>query len=718
MTPTAAPHQGRRPTVAGCFSGIGGLELGFQRAGFRSLWCAEIDANPSAVLAARFPDTPNLGDVREIGSPAAPDVLVGGFPCFPAGTLVDTADGFRPIETIREGDRVRTHMGRYMPVVQLMKRDATDTLNVKVMGAPEFTTTAEHPFYVRRKGQTWDPSIGVKGHYRRVWSDPEWVEAGLLDKDCFVGFQLDTPDPDQEPIGPALGYVIGRWLGDGWVRDSRRPQNLTGRRGSRVESRWWNVFVCCDPSEADVLRSAITAAGFATGKAQRVGVTVRFRIGSKDLCKLLSGFGRHAHGKRIPGWVYRLPIEDQQAIWQGWVDADGYRETKNRPSPQVKATTVSEQLAHGMARIARNVHRRAVSIHKVETADTTVIEVRTVNQRDWYQVVLPTRNREAFVEGDWVWAPVRTITEADPTEVFNIGVQDDESYTAYGITVHNCQDLSRGNAERRGIKEGTRSGLFFDFARIADTTRARWVVIENVEGLLDSNGGRDLATVIGVLADLGYVGGWRLVDARSFGVPQARRRLLVVGHRGGSDAVRRALLEPEAREWGARPRVAAWRSATQGVDRGTRTGGGQLGFDLSGGVEPEPVRVWRKAGRAQTSEDAETWEPGGYANTLNLYDTAVARTVHLVIDPASGRPRRLTEVEAERLQGFPDGWTDVEVRGRPMSSTRRYEMCGNAVPVPMAAWIASRILAELPRTYGPPIGDLVAEHRQATPVIA
>lgn len=361
MTPTAAPHQGRRPTVAGCFSGIGGLELGFEQAGFRALWCAEIDTNPSAVLAARFPDTPNLGDVREIGSPARPDVLVGGFP---------------------------------------------------------------------------------------------------------------------------------------------------------------------------------------------------------------------------------------------------------------------------------------------------------------------------------------------------------------------CQDISRGNAERRGIQEGTRSGLFHDFARIADATRAPWVVIENVEGLLDSNGGRDLATVIGVLADLGYVGGWRLVDARSFGVPQARRRLLVVGHRGDGEAVRRALLDPEARDWGARPRVTAWRAATEGVDRGTRTGGGQLGFDLTGGVEPEPCLVWRKAGRAQTAEDAETWEPGGYANTLNLFDTAVARTVHLVIDGATGRPRRLTEVECERLQGFPDGWTDVDVRGRPMSSTRRYEMLGNAVPVPMAAWIAGRIRAELPTAYGDPIDDLVAEHRQAVPATA
>jgi DNA (cytosine-5)-methyltransferase 1 len=282
-----------------------------------------------------------------------------------------------------------------------------------------------------------------------------------------------------------------------------------------------------------------------------------------------------------------------------------------------------------------------------------------------------------------------------------------------------CQDVSKANTTRKGITKDSRSGLFHDFARLADTTRSPWVVIENVEGLLDSNDGRDMGTVVGTLADLGYVGGWRLVDARSFGVPQARRRLLVVGHRGGNRAaVERALLDPEACPWGARPRVAAWRSATEGVDRGARTGGGQLGLDLSGGVEPQPCRVWRKAGRAQTSEAAETWEPGSHANCLNLFDTTVARTVHLVIDPASRLPRRLTEVEYERLQGFPDGWTDVEVHGRPMSSTRRYEMLGNAVPVPMAAWIAGRIRAELPTAYGDPIGDLVAEHRQAVPATA
>jgi DNA (cytosine-5)-methyltransferase 1 len=55
--------------------------------------------------------------------------------------------------------------------------------------------------------------------------------------------------------------------------------------------------------------------------------------------------------------------------------------------------------------------------------------------------------------------------------------------------------------------------------------------------------------------------------------------------------------------------------------------------------------------------------------------------------------RRITPVEAERLQGFPDGWTDIEYRGKPAPDTARYRALGNSMTVPVMAWIARRILA-------------------------
>lgn len=89
-----------------------------------------------------------------------------------------------------------------------------------------------------------------------------------------------------------------------------------------------------------------------------------------------------------------------------------------------------------------------------------------------------------------------------------------------------CQDLSvAGN--RAGLA-GERSGLFHEFARIIDAVRPRWVLVENVPGLLSSNGGRDFGVVLGTLADLGYGMAWRVLDSRYFGVPQRRRRVFIL----------------------------------------------------------------------------------------------------------------------------------------------------------------------------------------------
>jgi DNA (cytosine-5)-methyltransferase 1 len=97
-----------------------------------------------------------------------------------------------------------------------------------------------------------------------------------------------------------------------------------------------------------------------------------------------------------------------------------------------------------------------------------------------------------------------------------------------------CQDLSVAG-QRRGLA-GERSGLFYEFARIIDALRPRWILIENVPGLLSSNGGRDFGVVLGTLADLGYGVAWRVLDSRFFGVPQRRRRVFILGTVAESDS--------------------------------------------------------------------------------------------------------------------------------------------------------------------------------------
>lgn len=93
-----------------------------------------------------------------------------------------------------------------------------------------------------------------------------------------------------------------------------------------------------------------------------------------------------------------------------------------------------------------------------------------------------------------------------------------------------CQDLSV--AGRREGLAGERSGLWFEFARILEELRPRWVVIENVPGLLSSRTGRDFAVILRRLVELGYGVSWRVLDAQYFGVAQRRRRVFIIGSLG------------------------------------------------------------------------------------------------------------------------------------------------------------------------------------------
>lgn len=93
-----------------------------------------------------------------------------------------------------------------------------------------------------------------------------------------------------------------------------------------------------------------------------------------------------------------------------------------------------------------------------------------------------------------------------------------------------CQDVS-SMGSRAGLA-GARTGLFWEVCRILTEVRPQWLVLENVVGLLTSNGGQDFGVVLQALAERGYVGCWRVLDAQYFGVAQRRRRVFLVAGLG------------------------------------------------------------------------------------------------------------------------------------------------------------------------------------------
>jgi site-specific DNA-cytosine methylase len=99
--------------------------------------------------------------------------------------------------------------------------------------------------------------------------------------------------------------------------------------------------------------------------------------------------------------------------------------------------------------------------------------------------------------------------------------------------------------------------------------------------------------------------------------------------------------------------------------------------------------AYTKAKRAQSPTDDESWVEGEVSPTLNGFDVGDTRATTVVAATGS-MIRRLTPIECERLQGFPDGWTNVGSAGKPTPDSHRYKQLGNAVTVNVAKWIASR----------------------------
>mgnify|MGYP003334990707 FL=1 len=265
-----------------------------------------------------------------------------------------------------------------------------------------------------------------------------------------------------------------------------------------------------------------------------------------------------------------------------------------------------------------------------------------------------------------------------------------------------CQDLSQ--AGKRAGLAGARSGLFYEYARIAYELQPTFLVWENVPGLLTSDDGRDMLRVVMELQRIGYRGGWRTIDAQFLGVAQRRRRVFGVFTRIDSGAARCA--EILSLQEGVRGHPAPRREAREEI-AGTIGGSSQSGgfrttdLDNSGAFVVGTLTQGAHPG-SYNGQDAYTgqlvpvaFSCKDYGGDCGEMSPTLRAMGHLhshmngggQVAIASGLAvRRLTPLEWERLQGFPDGWTEG------FSDSTRYKMLGNAIAVLVARWIASRMM--------------------------
>lgn len=229
-----------------------------------------------------------------------------------------------------------------------------------------------------------------------------------------------------------------------------------------------------------------------------------------------------------------------------------------------------------------------------------------------------------------------------------------------------CQDLSV--AGRGAGLVGRRSGLFYNFVRIADEKPGAWVLFENVPGLLSIHRGRDFSEALFQLTGFrpsipkgGWRNGgvcvgpkrtacWRVLDAQYFGLAQRRKRVFIVCGPGDGRGPVSVLFEPKS---------------------------------CSG--DPQPKR------------EKGTVAPTLFASGAGTSHTASAGSEadFCIVESQTGLVRRLTPVECCRLQGFPDDHLRMPEGEKQLKETTRYRMLGNAVAVPVVEWIGRRIVGEM-----------------------
>lgn len=298
-----------------------------------------------------------------------------------------------------------------------------------------------------------------------------------------------------------------------------------------------------------------------------------------------------------------------------------------------------------------------------------------------------------------------------------------------------CQSFSIAG-KREGLKG--ESGLMFEFIRCVREARPRWFLWENVPGALSSERGAAFGQLLHELADGGGYGcAWRVLDAQFFGVAQRRRRLFLVGRAG--DGFREAcqvLFEPDCVPGNSASSRAKRAELAAGAGRGAKSAGFGDPAATSGsiGYQPEQAQTL-KAGsnnahagcvlcmasgqaNAEVGEDVGTTlsarqykDPpitavtrcgcdGGGKGALASEDVSLTlstRNEQSLFDPNDGPRyvvRRLMPVECERLQGFPDNWTQVPYRGRAAGECQdgpRYKAIGNSMAVPVMKWIGQRM---------------------------
>lgn len=341
--------------------------------------------------------------------------------CFSPDTKVIVENGSKEIKDIVIGDKVLTIDGSYQKVSKVMINESNELYEIKSKGLIEpLKATGNHPLLVLRDNkEKW---IEVE-----KLLETDMIGICVNNKEIFLDWNLDILISDE------LLWFFGRFIGDGWIEErSRKGKFLNCDK---------DIVLCCNKNNKE--REEIIAKLNKTGLQYRISecrTSYKFVIHNLELLNWMKCFGKEAYNKTIPDCIINLPKDKLSKFLEGYLSADGNKNVYDIWGYK----TISPSLAQRLNIIYNKLEHNCVTNGIQKTIGKEVIEGRIVNAHNRYYGNFTKNQRDwttKFYNGK-LWYSIDNIKLIENKEkVYNLEVENNHTYTANGIIVHNCGNV-------------------------------------------------------------------------------------------------------------------------------------------------------------------------------------------------------------------------------------------------------------------------------------
>lgn len=464
------------------------------------------------------------------------DLICHGSPCFKAGTKIITEDGYKNIEDVKIGDYVLTHKNRFQKVLKTGYNDDKNIYKLQAQGMFDTYVTENHPYYIVSKTKKWN---NILRNYESIYSEPYWKEVkDLVPYQDYIGINIPIVESNLYNLDEEICWLLGRYVADGHIRHNKRK--------NRVNSYQYNVVYSIGNEKIEDFKKHLKT--YHASIYLHTKSCYRCVISSQSLVEFIEkmGFGKGAINKNIPMFILNLPIPLAQSFLEGYMSGDGCF-TNNK----YKATSISKNLIMKLQLLVAKVYKTSTNVYFTERPAKHKIEGRTVNQHNTYQLTYKLNSNSLHTlydsKNNIIWYPVEKIINTNKLDkVYNLEIENDNSYTANNFIVHNCQDYSLSGKQMGGDEgSGTRSSLMYETVRIVEKLKPKYILWENVKNLLSKKHKHNFDNYINRLDELGYNSYYKVLNAADYGIPQHRERVYTVSIRKDIDDGNFKFPEPE-----------------------------------------------------------------------------------------------------------------------------------------------------------------------------